>query len=141
MQKVILFAALAVGVFMPMRLSANESADSAAVEALAAPVVEWNISRSGADVLQDSLQTAATDTAVKKKKNIFGKISDYFADSNKFDPSKKIDFGIIGGRFTHRRPVWDLGWWLRESIRLTKKTRVCHCRMSLFSAMSPLPAC
>lgn len=99
MQKVILFAALAVGVFMPMRLSANESADSAAVEALAAPVVEREISRSGADVLQDSLQTAATDTAVKKKKNIFGKISDYFAESNKFDPSKKIDFGIIGGPF------------------------------------------
>lgn len=45
---------------------------------------------------------AENDTTVnietpKKKKNIFKKIGDYFAKSNKFDPNKKMDFSIIGG--------------------------------------------
>lgn len=37
----------------------------------------------------------AADKQVKK--NIWKKISDYFAKSNHYDRSKKIDFGIIGG--------------------------------------------
>lgn len=38
--------------------------------------------------------TVTTDSV---KKNIFKKISDYFSKSNKYDPTKKMDFGIIGG--------------------------------------------
>lgn len=45
-------------------------------------------------------ETADTLTAQSAgKRNVFKKISDYFSKSDKFDPTKKIDFGIIGGPF------------------------------------------
>lgn len=46
----------------------------------------------------DSVTTElATDTA--RRKPFFKRVGDYFKRSNHFDPSKKIDFGIIGGPF------------------------------------------
>lgn len=47
--------------------------------------------------------TMAADTV--KKQNFFKKVGAYFKRSNHFDPSKKIDFGVIGGlgyRCRHR---------------------------------------
>ena len=41
--------------------------------------------------------TMAADTV--KKQNFFKKVGAYFKRSNHFDPSKKIDFGVIGGPF------------------------------------------
>ena len=35
--------------------------------------------------------------SVFEKRGFFRKIADYFSRSNKYDPSKKMDFGIIGG--------------------------------------------
>lgn len=54
------------------------------------------------EVVVDTLQvalpdTVAQDTIVKKKRNFFQKIGDYFANSDEFDPTKKMDFGIIAG--------------------------------------------
>ena len=39
----------------------------------------------------------AADSVAPKKKNFFIKVRDYFRNSNHYDPSKKMDFGIIGG--------------------------------------------
>lgn len=47
-------------------------------------------------VVADSV-TMAADTV--KKQNFFKKVGAYFKRSNHFDPSKKIDFGVIGGPF------------------------------------------
>lgn len=44
-----------------------------------------------------------------ERRNFFQKISDYFAQSNKYDPSKKIDFGIIGGPFYGSATGFGLG--------------------------------
>ena len=43
--------------------------------------------------------TAADTTVVKakKKKGLIGKIGDYFANSNHYNPNKRIDFSLIGG--------------------------------------------
>lgn len=46
----------------------------------------------------DSIPVLATDS-VKKRVGLIQKVSNYFKNSNHFDPSKKIDFGIIGGPF------------------------------------------
>ena len=37
------------------------------------------------------------DSVAPRKKNFFIKVRDYFRNSNHYDPSKKMDFGIIGG--------------------------------------------
>lgn len=52
------------------------------------------------EVLADSVVLAADTVAgdsVAVKKNFFRKIADYFATSNQYDPTKKMDFGIIAG--------------------------------------------
>lgn len=56
----------------------------------------------------DSLAVDSVDTKPKKK-NFFSKISDYFSNSNKYDPSKKIDFGIIGGPHYNSTTGFGLG--------------------------------
>lgn len=46
---------------------------------------------------QPIVQHDTLANATVEKKNFFQKLKDYFAGSNKFDPNKKMDFGIIGG--------------------------------------------
>ncbi|MDD6140171.1 MAG: BamA/TamA family outer membrane protein [Bacteroidales bacterium] len=49
----------------------------------------------GMSLLNDTL---AVDTALNAKpKGFFGKLKNYFKKSEHFDPTKKIDFGILGG--------------------------------------------
>ena len=47
--------------------------------------------------------------SIPKKKNFFKKISDYFSKSNQYDPTKKMDFGIIGGPHYNSTTGFGLG--------------------------------
>lgn len=46
-----------------------------------------------------SVDTLTAETDTVKKQNFFKRVGAYFKRSNHFDPSKKIDFGVIGGPF------------------------------------------
>lgn len=59
---------------------------------------EDEIAITAVDSIVEPVQALAVDS-VQKRVNIIQKISNYFKNSNHFDPSKKIDFGIIGGPF------------------------------------------
>lgn len=93
MNKVFVFFLIFLAVIAVPGMSAETRSDGAAAggtlinDSLA-------INRS---VLRDSVGELVD--SVPKKRNIFKKISDYFAKSNQYDPTKKMDFTVIGGPF------------------------------------------
>ena len=64
----------------------------------ATAIPAYSENNNGNNATADSLATKTISTdSIPGKKNFFRKIADYFSKSNKYDPSKKMDFGIIGG--------------------------------------------
>ena len=64
----------------------------------ATAIPAYSENNNGNNATADSLATKTISTdSIQGKKNFFRKIADYFSKSNKYDPSKKMDFGIIGG--------------------------------------------
>ena len=91
-------------------ISGEELALCEVVEVVDAEVVENS----------DSLITSNDSLSEPIKNGFFKKIGDYFKRSNHFDPSKKIDFGVIGGPFYNSATGAGIGLVASGLYRLDK---------------------
>lgn len=83
---------VATALFTPLRASADDPMQPQAVD------IDAGIPQP--ECLTDSVMLAATEVApdtVVKKKNIIDKVIDYFNNSNKKQPGKKLDISFLGG--------------------------------------------
>lgn len=94
-----LLAGCSLGTVPLPLLAENAANDETSIATAPAPFAEVGANRhaSSFSILSDSIPMDSTITEGKEKRRFMPKLVDYFRNSNKQRPDKKVDFGFIPG--------------------------------------------